>query len=71
MDSGIAEHVGQGLTLVYAHVLPEIVVTTKILPTTLDGTFVRCNGKTKKEVKITDKARERREKLLTLLVGVD
>jgi hypothetical protein len=44
MSSVIAEHMGQGLTLVYAHVLPEIVVTTEILPTSLDGTLVRCNG---------------------------
>lgn len=44
MSSGIAEHVGQGLTLVYAHVLPEIVVTTEILPTSLDGALVRYNN---------------------------
>jgi len=41
MSSGIAEHMGQRLTLVYAHVLPKIVVTTEILPASLDGTFMR------------------------------
>jgi hypothetical protein len=43
-SSGIPEHVGQRLTLVHAHVLPEIVVTTEILPTSLDRTLVRCSG---------------------------
>ena len=38
---GVAEHVGQGLTLVYAHMLPQIVVTAEILPASLDGTLVR------------------------------
>ena len=35
--------VSEGLTLMYAHVLPEVVVPTEILPTSLDGTLVRCN----------------------------
>ena len=46
-SSGVTEHVGQGLSLVYAHVLPEIVVTTEILPTSLDGTLVRCEQPSK------------------------
>lgn len=56
----------QGLTLVYAHVLPEIVVTTKILPTSLDGALVRCNKKSQNLV-----PRKGEKKALTLLVGVD
>ena len=44
MSSDILEHVGQRLTLVYAHVLPEIVVTTEIHPASLNRTLVRCNG---------------------------
>jgi len=41
MSSGIAERVVQRLTLVYAHVLPEVVVKTEIFPASLDGTLVR------------------------------
>jgi len=69
MSSGIAEQVGQGLTLVYTHMLPEIVVTTEILPTSLDGTLVRCNDKNKR-VKNHQQAEEKGESL-TLLVRVD
>ena len=67
MSLGIAEHVGQRLTLVYAHVLPKIVVATEILPASLDRTLVRCN---KTKVKITDKQKKGRKRL-TLLVGVN
>ena len=35
--------VSEGLTLMYAHVLPEVVVPTEILPASLDRTLVRCN----------------------------
>ena len=45
MSLGIAEQVRKGLTLVYAHMLPEIVVTAEILPASLDGTLVRCKRK--------------------------
>jgi hypothetical protein len=67
MSSGI-EHVGQGLALVYAHVLPEIVVTTEILPASLDGTLVRCNGEKGQNRQQT---KEKGKTTLTLLVGVD
>ena len=46
-STDIAEHVVQRLTsliLVHAHVLPEIVVMTEILPASFDGTLVRYNG---------------------------
>ena len=52
MTSGIAKQVRrQGLTLMYAHVLPEIVVTAEIFPTSLNGTLVRCNEKVKNRTK--------------------
>jgi hypothetical protein len=41
MSSVIAEHVSEGLTFVYAHVLPEVIMTTEFLPTSLDRTLVR------------------------------
>ena len=44
MGSGIAEQMDQGFTLVDAHMLPEIVVKTEILPASLDGTLVRYNS---------------------------
>jgi hypothetical protein len=47
MSSVIAEHVSEGLTFVYAHVLPEVIMTTEFLPTSLDRTLVRCNSNTK------------------------
>jgi len=46
MSSDVTEHVGQALTLVNAHMLPEIVVTTEILPASLDRTLVRYNSNT-------------------------
>ncbi len=46
MSSDVTEHVGQALTLVNAHMLPEIVVTTEILPASLNRTLVRYNSNT-------------------------
>ena len=50
---------GHGLTLVYAHVLPEVIVTAKVLPASFDGTLVRCDGITKSQVpKDTDQEKD-------------
>ena len=38
------QHIGHDLTLVYTHVLPKVIVTTKVLPASFDRTLVRCNG---------------------------
>jgi hypothetical protein len=56
------------LTLVYAHVLPKIFVTTEILPASFDRTFVRCNRNTK-STSLTSKPKK--SEIPTLLVGVD
>ena len=37
------QHISHDLALVYAHVLPEIIVATKVLPASLDRTLVRCD----------------------------
>jgi hypothetical protein len=49
MALSIAEHMGQALTLVYAHVLTEIIVATEIFPTSVDGALVRCNTKSQQK----------------------
>ena len=58
---------GHGLTLVYAHVLPEVIVTAKVLPASFDRTLVRCDGIMQSQPEATTKKRNK----LTLLVGVD
>ena len=42
MSSDVTSRDGHSLTLVNAHVLPEIIVTAKVLSTSFDGTLVRC-----------------------------
>ena len=47
VESSSVHHIGHDLTLVYAHMLPEVIVTAKVLSTSFDGTLVRCDGVTK------------------------
>jgi len=37
-------NISHDLSLVYTHVLPEVILTTKVLPASFDRTHVRCNG---------------------------
>ena len=38
------QRIDHDLTLMYAHVLPEVIVTTEVLPASFDRTLVRCDG---------------------------
>jgi len=41
VNLSVADKIGQCLTLVYTHVLPEVIVTAKVLSASFDGTLVR------------------------------
>ena len=47
-ESSRVHRIGHGLTLAYAHMLPEVIMTAKVLSTSFDGTLVHCDGVTKK-----------------------
>ena len=54
------QHIGHDLTLVYAHVLPEVIVATKVLPASFDRTLVRCDGITESQPEaLTTKKRDK------------
>ena len=43
------QHIGHDLTLVYAHVVPEVIVAAKVFPAFFDRTLVRCDGITQSQ----------------------
>lgn len=52
------QHIGHDLTFVYAHVLPEVIVTAKVLPASFDRTLVRCNVITQSQPEAHEKRRK-------------
>jgi hypothetical protein len=69
-ESSGVRHIGHDLTLMNAHVLPEVIVTTKVLPASFDRTLVRYEDDIAQK-SAPEKSKVKKKRRLTLLVGVD